>query len=70
MHVRDENGKLNIGLDALITMWRPVPYFRWLAKITSLPGVYQLSKVGYAVFAVIRPYLPRRKCDDGNCAVK
>jgi predicted DCC family thiol-disulfide oxidoreductase YuxK len=61
MHVRDAEGNLQVGLDALITMWRPVPYFRHLAFFSRLPGFYTLGKLGYAVFAWVRPKLPRRK---------
>jgi predicted DCC family thiol-disulfide oxidoreductase YuxK len=70
MHVRDEAGRLRIGLDALIAMWRPVPWFRHLATIFSWPGFYQAGKLGYAVFAWVRPKLPRRRCVSGTCDVR
>ncbi len=71
MHVRDEEtGAMLIGVDALLAMWDCVPGFRWLAKLTRVPGLRQLSNVGYTLFAWIRPYLPKRKrpaCDTGTC---
>ncbi len=70
MHVRDCEGRMQVGLDALITMWRPVPYFRWLARFASLPIIYRLSKVGYWAFALIRPWLPKRKYGTDTCSVK
>jgi predicted DCC family thiol-disulfide oxidoreductase YuxK len=73
MHVRDEQtGRMLIGVDALVGMWECVPGFRWLARLARLPGLRQLSKLGYAVFAWVRPRLPKRKratCDTGRCAV-
>ena len=74
MHVRDEEtGSMLIGVDALLAMWDCVPGFRWLAKFTRLPGVRQLSNLGYSLFAWIRPYLPKRKrptCDTGACQAR
>lgn len=72
MHVRDEvTGKMLIGLDALIGMWECVPGFRWLANLHRLPVFRQFGQVGYALFAWIRPKLPRRKrdCATGHCGV-
>lgn len=74
MHVRnEETGEMLIGVPALIAMWECVPGFRWLAKLTRLPGIRQVSNVGYVFFAWIRPKLPRRKresCETGTCEVK
>ena len=73
MHVRnEETGRMFIGVDALLAMWECAPGFRWLARFTRFPGIRQLSSVGYALFAWIRPYLPKRKraeCDTGTCGV-
>lgn len=72
MHVRDEvTGKMLIGLDALIGMWECVPGFRWLATLHRLPVFRQIGQVGYALFAWVRPKLPRRKrdCATGHCDV-
>jgi predicted DCC family thiol-disulfide oxidoreductase YuxK len=64
MHVRnDETGRMMIGLDALIAMWECVPGFRWLATLNRRPVFRQLGQVGYAIFAWIRPKLPKRKRD-------
>lgn len=73
MHVRnEETGEMLVGVDALLAMWECVPGFRRLAEFTRLPGIRQLSTVGYALFAWIRPRLPKRKrpaCDTGACGV-
>jgi predicted DCC family thiol-disulfide oxidoreductase YuxK len=74
MHVRDEaTGRMLVGVDALIGMWECVPGFRWLAVLSRLPVLRQLSEVGYAVFAWVRPKLPKRRrdeCESGRCVVK
>lgn len=72
MHVRDEeSGRMLIGVEALAGMWECVPGFRWLARLTRLPVLRQLSKAGYAAFAWVRPKLPKRRrvglCDSGRC---
>jgi predicted DCC family thiol-disulfide oxidoreductase YuxK len=73
MHVRDDRtGRMLFGVEALAGMWECVPGFRWLAKLTRLPVLRQLSEVGYAVFAWVRPKLPRRKradCATDRCRV-
>ncbi len=74
MHVRNEQtGQMLTGVEALLAMWECVPGFRWLARFTRIPGIRQLSTVGYAIFAWVRPKLPKRKrapCDSGICGVK
>lgn len=73
MHVRDEEtGRMLIGVDALLGMWVCVPGFRWLAWLSRLPVLRQISDVGYEVFAWVRPKLPKRardRCDTDRCAV-
>jgi predicted DCC family thiol-disulfide oxidoreductase YuxK len=72
MHVRDDEGELRTGLDALIAMWEVVPGFRWLAIFANLPLVRPVAQVGYALFAWVRPKLPKRKrvaCETGRCQV-
>ena len=72
MHVRDEEtGRMLVGVDALLGMWECVPGFRWLAWLSRLPVLRQLSDVGYEVFAWVRPKLPKRTrdlCDTDRCA--
>jgi len=72
MHVRDEtNGTMLIGVDALIGMWECVPGFRWLAVVARLPVLHWFARMGYAVFAWVRPKLPKKKraCESGRCAI-
>lgn len=70
LHARLD-GSLYVGVDAFRALWGVVPGFRWLRTLTGWPVVYQVSKVLYAVFARLRPLLPKRKagCDSGRCEV-
>jgi predicted DCC family thiol-disulfide oxidoreductase YuxK len=51
LHVVDENGNLQVGFDAFLTIWRNSPRETWKATIFGLPGVKQLSHLGYNIFA-------------------
>jgi len=72
MHVRnDETGELHIGISSFPVLWEVVPGFRWLAAILRFPLVRPFAWLGYAIFAEIRPLLPKRqrRCDPGGCEV-
>lgn len=51
LHVVDEHGELQIGFDAFLALWRNSPAERWKAGIFGLPGVRQLGRLGYNLFA-------------------
>lgn len=72
MHVRLPSGELATGVQAFVEIWKALPEFARLAKLAQSPLVRPFLNGGYAMFAVIRPFLPRRKvdrCTDGTCAV-
>jgi predicted DCC family thiol-disulfide oxidoreductase YuxK len=68
MHVKAGDEMLT-GLDAFIALWGRIRGWGWLARFAGLPGVYTLMKLGYGLFARVRPWLPRRKarCATGVC---
>jgi predicted DCC family thiol-disulfide oxidoreductase YuxK len=51
LHVKDENGKLNVGFDAFLVIWKNSPTESWKAVFFGLPLIKQLSRVFYNVFA-------------------
>jgi predicted DCC family thiol-disulfide oxidoreductase YuxK len=57
LHVR-VGEEIRTGIDAAIGMWEAVPGYRWLARLTRLPGIYWLAHVGYRIFA----RFPRLRC--------
>lgn len=69
MHAR-RGEKVLTGLDAFIAVWETVPGYAWLARLARLPVLYGVMNLGYHVFALLRPYLPRRKadCETGVCS--
>ena len=56
LHVRFENGAEISGVDAFVYVWERTKGYEWIAKITKLPVIYTLSKIGYAVIAFILFY--------------
>ena len=71
-HVKDETARIIVGVDAFIEIWSRIPALRTWTMLSRLPGARRLMKVGYFVFARIRPYLPRRAradCNDGLCGL-
>ena len=61
MHVRRSDGSVAVGVDAFIAIWETLPKFRWLARLSRRKPVHVVLRIGYAVFARVRPYLPRRR---------
>jgi predicted DCC family thiol-disulfide oxidoreductase YuxK len=61
--------EVRTGLDAFIALWQRVPGFRRLARLAAAPGVHALLGAGYRAFALVRPWLPRRRraCEAGTC---
>ena len=54
LHVKDHSGSLYKGVDAFITIWRYLPYFKWLSILVSLPIVYHSACWLYSFFAKYR----------------
>jgi len=51
LHVVDENGKLHVGFDAFLAIWRNSPTERWKARIFGVPLIKHLCRVTYNLFA-------------------
>jgi predicted DCC family thiol-disulfide oxidoreductase YuxK len=69
MHVR-VGDEIRTRVDAFLAIWEAIPSYRWLARIGRLPGIHALLRLGYASFARVRPWLPRRQpsaCQTGSC---
>lgn len=53
LHAIDENGEIQIGVDAFITLWKHSPGEHWKAAMVSLPVIKQLVTFGYNIFAKV-----------------
>lgn len=60
IHVQTPEGEMKIGVDAFAHIWSRIPKYAVANKLVKLPGVNSLAKVGYAGFATIRPWLPKK----------
>lgn len=61
MHVLTPEGDLKIGVDAFAHIWSRIERYKIASKLIQSPAIKPIAKVGYAVFAVLRPYLPKKK---------
>ena len=69
MHAR-RGDRLLIGVDAFVALWESIPSYAWLARLAQVPALNEMARVGYWLFALLRPLLPRRRrqdCASGTC---
>ncbi len=64
MHAKDRDGNLFVGVDAFILIWSQLPSLVWLSRLAKNKGVNQILQWGYQGFVKIRPFLPRKSCED------
>ena len=51
LHALDAEGRLHVGADCAIAVWRRTPGEQWLGRLMGLPGILQLARFGYDRFA-------------------
>ena len=51
LHALDNNGMLNVGVDAFALMWRHLPGWRMLSTLVNLPFVKWIAQHAYRIFA-------------------
>ena len=51
LHATDATGKLYIGADAFILIWKQLPRWKLMTILVALPGIRQLAQFAYARFA-------------------
>ena len=51
LHAKDSNGKMHIGVDAFILIWKQLKRWSVLAFIVGLPIMRQIANVAYRTFA-------------------
>lgn len=73
LHAIDQDGLIFKGVDSFWAIWQAFPsstIHGLMGRITQLPLVNRLARIGYWLFARVRPYLPKRhQCDNGTCSI-
>ena len=61
IRVRDGDGKLHSGADAIAVMWLATPGRRWLGRFTRFPLILPLARFAYFRFADVLYWWNKRK---------
>lgn len=56
-HVQRPDGSRLDGAKAFVAMWDRLPGWRWLAKLSRIPGMLVLMELAYRGFLRVRPML-------------
>ena len=60
MHVLTPEGKVVKGVDAFAHIWSRIPKYRLGSKLIVKPGIHAAARLGYEIFARVRPWLPKK----------
>ena len=53
------------GIDTFLLIWETLQIWHFMVKISKIKPIRKIMDIGYYLFTMIRPYLPKRhKCDD------
>ncbi len=58
-HVQRDDGLLFSGAAAFVQLWQTLPGWRWLARLSRLPGMLWLMERCYRGFLRVRPAVQR-----------
>lgn len=58
-HVRSASGEVQSGAAAFVELWLALPGWRWLGRVSRLPGLTFLLELAYRGFLRVRPRLQR-----------
>jgi predicted DCC family thiol-disulfide oxidoreductase YuxK len=51
LHAVDAAGRLHVGADCAVAIWRRTPGEAWLGRLVGLPGVIHIARIAYDRFA-------------------
>lgn len=60
MHVLTPEGETKKGVEAFAHIWSLIPKYRFASKVIKWPVIHGLAKIGYRIFADLRPLLPKK----------
>jgi len=61
LHVQTPDGEVKVGVEAFAHIWSRIPQYSLADKAIRLPLVNGIARIGYAGFAAVRPWLPKKK---------
>ncbi len=64
LHAVTVDGAGYVGADGVIRALAVLPRYRWVGGILRVPGAMPVARMGYNVFARLRP---RDECESGVC---
>lgn len=71
LHGKDEEGNWHVGVAAFIMIWARLPSLKWLSRWAQKAWLNSFLQMNYKVFVKIRPYLPRKSCEESPyCPIK
>ena len=54
LHARDKHGRVHVGVDAFLLIWRHINRWHMLAKLVDSPLIRPLANSAYRIFAMWR----------------
>lgn len=66
-HARLASGELITGVDAFMAIWENIESLNFLARLAKFRMLRLVLDLGYKVFVIVRPLLPRKKCETNAC---
>ena len=64
LHAKDENGRVFVGVETFILIWSKLDKLKWVSRLAQKSLVKKTLQLNYKAFVKIRPYLPRKSCED------
>jgi predicted DCC family thiol-disulfide oxidoreductase YuxK len=73
LHAIDQDDQVFRGVDSFWAIWQAFPastIYGFMGRIIQFPAIKTIARIGYWLFARMRPYLPKRHlCDSGTCSL-
>lgn len=64
LHSKDEEGRVHKGVDTFFLIWSNLDAIKPLVPFVSKRPIKAVLKGMYAVFVRVRPYLPKKNCEN------
>lgn len=68
-HIKTPTNKVLTGVDGFVAIWNELEIWRPMAIAATSKLGAPIFKWVYSLFAMARPYLPKKDCKEGSCQV-